>query len=406
MKILADPNMPLLSLFAPYAQVQSVPGRNWTNAQVREADALLTRSVTKVNKDLLEGTQVGFVGTATSGFDHIDRALLEARGIRFSYCPGSNAVSVADYVVAAVLQRMTSDSHRTKPLSDSRVGLIGYGHVGQVVARKLQALGMTCLINDPPRVEVGYEDVDYVDLATALKADVITLHTPLENTGPHATLDLIDAAALEQIPAGSMLINAARGGIVNEDALLARLDHGAGLYTVIDCWAQEPQINLQLLSRVDIATPHIAGYSYDGKLRATRMLYYDFLVWLEEQGLATASHVTDAKQALQGDSTHLRRTINLAQLAGGLSSIPSEETFAQALHSVIQQIYPILDDHARLIETSTMTEQARAQAFDQQRKNYPERREFDQFSVSIPAKLAHCHSDLASALGALDFHLT
>lgn len=374
--ILADPNIPLLELFESLGKVITIPGREWTRDHVKHADVLLTRSVTKVNRTLLDGSPVQFVGTATSGFDHIDREYLQAADIQFEYCPGSNAVSVAEYVIAAVLLLKEPD----QPLNDMSAGIVGYGHVGQAVAAKLRAVGIRCMINDPPRKFAGHDDVDYVSLETALSADVVTLHTPLEFRGDFATCDLINSAALAQIKSNGILINAARGRVINEAALLERINTGAAIKTAIDCWQGEPAIDRNLEKIVDIATPHIAGYSYDGKLKATRMLY---------NALCTS---LDLPNETGTDPSRLGRVIDLSYV----------ERLEDVIPRAISAAYDVKIDHQHLLTTLDASDVERAKHFDHLRKNYPQRREFDQYSCDLPAKMR----ESIPALRELGFHIS
>ncbi|MBQ7443240.1 MAG: 4-phosphoerythronate dehydrogenase [Bacteroidaceae bacterium] len=243
-------------------------------AVVRDADILLVRTRTRCDAALLEHSRVRLVVTATIGYDHLDTSWLDAAGIAWTNCPGCNATSVAQYVVACLT---VLEQERGLCLADATVGVVGVGHVGKAVVAALHAAGVgRVLLNDPPRAEAE-GCAAFVSLAELLAAsDVVTLHTPLTLHGRHATYHLIGSEALRLLPrrdGGVVLVNAARGGVVDETALLRAMDAGTVGAAVIDTWEGEPAINGELLRRAFIATPHIAGYSADGKANATRMSF-------------------------------------------------------------------------------------------------------------------------------------
>ncbi len=307
MKILADPNIPLLDRFEHLGQITTLPGRSWTPSLVRKADILLIRSVTRIDEKLLKGSRVRFVGSATSGIDHVDVDYLKQQSIYFSYCPGSNATSVAEYILSALLAITPPE----QPLQGMNAAIIGCGHVGSRVAKVLQAAGVKCLFNDPPlKEQTG--DNRYRSLGEVLRADIVTLHTPLTFDGSWPTAGLICDQELQQMKPNVILINAARGGIIDENALLQRIEQQPQMKTVIDCWNDEPSINPDLLGKVTIGTPHIAGYSFDGKVKATRMLYDSLCNFLgvdqqwEEIGMETRYLVQDEEE---NEQDFLRRLV-------------------------------------------------------------------------------------------------
>ncbi|MDZ7828989.1 MAG: 4-phosphoerythronate dehydrogenase [Halofilum sp. (in: g-proteobacteria)] len=269
MRVVADENLAAAkTALGSFGEVVLRPGREIGPADVADADALLVRSVTRVNERLLRDSPVRFVGSATIGIDHVDTAWLSERGIAFAHAPGCNAVAVADWVVAVLAALRAQGRHA---FGSGTVGLIGAGNVGGRVRARLEALGYRVQVCDPPRA--AHEGpAGFVDLDTALANDVVTLHVPLTADGEHPTAGLVDAAALARIPAGGILLNAARGGVVDEDALASRLDDGPDLQAVLDTWAGEPEIDADLLARVALGTPHIAGYSLEGRLRGTAMV--------------------------------------------------------------------------------------------------------------------------------------
>lgn len=245
------------------------PGAQISAADVSAADALIIRTRTRCNAALLQGSHVRFIATATIGFDHLDTAYLAEAGIAWANCPGCNATSVAQYVESALLA--LHQEGLLPALHQLCVGIIGVGLVGGAVARTLRSWGCRLLLNDPPRAEregqQGFSPLEQL----AREADVITCHTPLTTTGPHATYHLIDAAFFAALRRHPLFINSGRGEVVDTAALLQALADGQVGEAVIDTWENEPRISLPLLERVAIGTPHIAGYSADGKANGTQM---------------------------------------------------------------------------------------------------------------------------------------
>jgi len=258
--------------FGTLGEVKVLPDRKITRNDLLDADALIIRSKTVVNAALLEGTRVRYVGTATAGFDHLDTAWLDRAGIAWNPAAGCNANSVAEYVMAALLIL-----HRRHglPLSGKTLGVIGVGQVGRRVAHKARALGLRVLENDPPRQERELEH-PFTSVADLLpQSDYVTLHVPLTDDGPHATRGMVDDAWLARVRPGAVFLNASRGEVVREDALRRALDAGRVTRPVLDVWDHEPDIDPALLARAELATPHIAGYSFDGKLAGTEIIYRD-----------------------------------------------------------------------------------------------------------------------------------
>ena len=247
------------SLFGDLGQCALLPGRAIDAEAVRDAEALIVRSRTQVNATLLAGSRVRFVGSTVVGLDHVDQPWLKQAGIHFFSAQGCNSVAVAEYVIAALLAWA---QHHNTPLHGKTLGIIGVGHVGREVLKRAQALGLRCLLNDPPR-HAAEADFPHTPLEALLpQVDVLTVHTPLTSTGPHPTHHLLNRMRLAQLPPHALVINAARGGIMDETAWSA---HGSA--KVVDCWENEPHIRGELLAAAMLATPHIAGHSTDAKLR-------------------------------------------------------------------------------------------------------------------------------------------
>jgi erythronate-4-phosphate dehydrogenase len=270
MRIIADREITeVASAFAEFGTVELVAGRTLRSVQLRDASILLVRSVTRVDEDLLGGTRVSFVGTATAGTDHVDIDYLTSQGITFSAAPGCNARAVAEHVLACVLLRVLDEDVDPARLT---AGVIGYGNTGTAVTSLLRRLGVTCKLNDPPLAETDTRYA-FVTLDEALDADIVTLHVPLTENGPYRTRNLIDTRAVGLLPPRAVLINTARGGVVDEPSLIAALDGRSGLRAAIDCWQGEPAIDHGLLERAFVATPHIAGHSLEARRNATVLLH-------------------------------------------------------------------------------------------------------------------------------------
>jgi erythronate-4-phosphate dehydrogenase len=277
MRIVADENIPLLdAFFASLGDIQRLPGRSIDRAAVADADILLVRSVTPVTRELLEGTQVRFVGTCTIGTDHLDLEYFQQAGIQWSSAPGCNARGVVDYVLGSLL---TLAEIEGVDLAQRTYGVVGAGQVGGRLVKVLQGLGWNVLVCDPPRQAA--EGGDFVSLDEILqRCDVISLHTPLDKTGEHPSWHLLDGPRLQQLKHGSWLINASRGPVVDNAALHDILLNREDLQAVLDVWEGEPKVNAELADLCVIGTPHIAGYSLDGRQRGTAQIYQALCAFL------------------------------------------------------------------------------------------------------------------------------
>lgn len=269
MKIVADNTIPFLKgILEPVADITYVEAKGFTPQLVKGADALIVRSIDKCNSDLLEGSNVKLITTATIGYDHIDTAFCEQNGIEWRNAPGCNARSVGQYVLSSIALLSFVEDEEIK---GKTIGIIGAGHVGKEVERLCRAFGMKVLLNDPPRAEVEGEK-GFVSLDTiAEEADIITVHTPLTKEGKYPTYHLADMNFFKKFKRRPWFINAARGGIHNTEDLIRANAYGYISRLILDCWEKEPTINHDLLRMAYFATPHIAGFSADGKANATRM---------------------------------------------------------------------------------------------------------------------------------------
>lgn len=374
MKIVADENIPLVeAFFVSAGEVTRRPGRQLSAADVAEADALLVRSVTRVDAELV-GTDspLSFVGTCTIGIDHLDTDLFHERDIGWASAPGCNAMSVVEYVYAALCQLDVN-------WQGKRFGIIGCGNVGGALYRRLKAQGIDCYCYDP--FLTAEQNPDLHDLQTLLSCDIISMHTPLTTAGPHPSFHLIGASELAQLKPGAVLINCGRGPVIDNQALLACLQTRSDLQVVLDVWEPEPVISRPLLEKVALGTPHIAGYSYDGKLKGTEMIYEAFCRHFDiEPQVSLASLVPPLED-------------NLCYLRDG--------DLWEAVKVLIAEIYPIAADDAALRQLATTAgtdDQAFGAGFDALRKHYPVRREFHNYVVHLAAHQAAA-ADWLHALG-------
>ena len=287
MQVIIDKGIPFLEgVFPPEIEVLHLSPEEITSQSVRNADALIVRTRTHINRNLLQGSRVRFIATATIGFDHIDQDYCREAGIHWVSCPGCNAQAVCDYVQEAI-------SSMKSGKTDLTVGIIGYGHVGKLVAKMAQRRGYRVLLSDPPLgIGVSLEEL-------APQCDVLTFHTPLTHDGNHPTFHLCNAHILSLCKSDALIINAARGGVIDEQALIAQLSAvNCQLSTAIDCWENEPHLNHQLLQLVNLASFHIAGYSIEGKMRASEMCLEAFCKFFSLPILSINKKVVP----LQGDS--------------------------------------------------------------------------------------------------------
>ena len=271
MKIIVEANIPYIKgLLETFGEVIYLPAKSIDATAVKDADALFVRTRTRCDSTLLAGSRVKFVATATIGTDHIDLDYCRNAGIEVCNAPGCNAPAVAQYVFSVIGHYMNGS-----PVKGMTLGVVGVGHVGSIIARWGERLGMKVLRCDPPRQQrEGGEFASLNDIAA--KADFVTFHTPLTTGGENPTFHLADKDFFKAVRSCRLLINSARGGVVDETALKAALDEGSVMAAAIDCWEHEPAIDASLLDRLFAGTPHIAGYSKEGKMRATTMALEGF----------------------------------------------------------------------------------------------------------------------------------
>ncbi|WP_312955058.1 4-phosphoerythronate dehydrogenase PdxB [Pseudomonas songnenensis] len=361
MHILADENIPLVDeFFAGLGEIRRMPGRSINRTALENVDVLLVRSVTRVDRDLLEGTAVRFVGTCTIGTDHLDLDYFEQAGIDWASAPGCNARGVVDYVLGSLLALAEV---RGEALGQRRFGVVGAGEVGGRLVEVLRGLGWEVRVCDPPRQ--ACEAGGFVSLDEVLaECDVISLHTPLSMGGDWPTFHLLNQERLSSLRPGAWLINASRGAVVDNAALCDLLQQRPDIAAVLDVWEGEPQVDVALAGLCRIATPHIAGYSLDGKLRGTAQIYAAYC-------------------AARG----LEPTVELAQLMPGAPL--AELTFASSaepvdiLATLCRAVYDPRRDDADFRRSLMGDDAQRRAAFDLLRKQYPSRREIDGLAVRI-----------------------
>ena len=280
MKIVADIDLPLISeLFSDYGDLLLLPGREIQNKDLTDADVLLVRSTTRVSRALIDNTALQFIGSATSGTDHIAIDDLTRAGIGFSDAKGCNANAVTDYCLSAIANIF---DERIRAGESLKIGIIGHGAVGSSLAKKASSCNWDVLINDPPqseRNEALAQDISYKRLEQLSDCDVISIHVPLTTSGVHKTEHLIDKKFLLSLPKNSVLINTSRGGVVDEEFLLEFLSENQKFLSVVDVWVDEPNCNHRLVDKAYIATPHIAGYSQKAKKDASLRIYSEFCKW-------------------------------------------------------------------------------------------------------------------------------
>ncbi|MDP3845008.1 MAG: 4-phosphoerythronate dehydrogenase PdxB [Pseudomonas sp.] len=359
MRIVADENIPLLDeFFAQDASITRLPGRAISAADVQGADVLLVRSVTKVDLPLLAGSAVRFVGTCTIGTDHLDLDYFAQAGIHWASAPGCNARGVVDYILGSLLALAEREG---ADLSQRTYGVVGAGEVGGRLVKVMRELGWRVLVCDPPRAD--REGGDYHSLDALLsQCDVLSLHTPLSNDGPLATRHLLAAEQLQRLRPGAWLINASRGAVLDNAALYQVLLQRPDLQVVLDVWEGEPLVDVPLAGLCQIATPHIAGYSLDGKLRGTAQIYQAYCAW--------------RKQAVTIELADLlpKPWLSTLELDGQCSP-------AWALATLCRAVYDPRRDDADFRRSLVGAPAERRAAFDALRKHYPHRRETDGLQV-------------------------
>ncbi len=353
MKVIIDDKIPYIKgALEPFAEVIYMAGDKTTPEIVKDADALITRTRTNCNSQLLAGSKVKFIATATIGFDHIDTEFCDQTGISWTNAPGCNSKSVEQYIASALI---VMAEKKKISLKEKTIGIVGVGNVGSKVARLCEILGMNVLLNDPPRARAE-GNKGFVNLKELLgKSDIISLHVPLNMEGVDKTFHLADDQFFSATRQKPILINSCRGEVVNTNSLKSAIKSGIISGAVIDCWENEPDLDRELLDLADLATPHIAGYSRDGKANGTNM-------------------------SIRALSRFFKLGINNWKCSG-IEVPPALDIFIDGTGKSTQQIlseailatYDIRDDDKQLRES--------VETFEKQRGNYPIRREFPTFRI-------------------------
>ncbi len=354
-RIIADDKIPFLEgVLEPYADIIYIPGKQITSKILKDADAMLIRTRTKCTAGLLQGTGIKFIGTATIGIDHIDTRFCEKHNISWTNAPGCNSSSVQQYIAAALLKL---EHDRNFRLKGKTIGIVGVGNVGSKVDRIARALGMDVLLNDPPRArnESGGNFVSLDDILD--KSDLITLHVPLNFVGEDATYHLLNEKTFRKMRGGAWFFNTSRGEVTDTTALRKILMSGKLGGAVLDVWENEPDIDTVLMGKAFLATPHIAGYSADGKANGTSM-------------------VVNALCGFFGIPLENWYPENIPQPAGSLIKIDgSGKPDEEIIRETVSQTYNIEEDDIKL--------RLSPGDFEKQRGEYPLRREFVFYSLQL-----------------------
>lgn len=374
MKIVCDNKIPFLKgALEPYAEVVYLPGAKTTPEDVKDADAIICRTRTACAGPLLEGSSVKVIATATIGFDHIDTAWCEANGIIWENAPGCNSWSVKQYV-SSVLVSLARKHHLD--LEKMTLGVVGVGNVGSKVASAARVLGMNVLLNDPPRERREGPD-GFVDLDTIVReSDIVTVHVPLTREGEDRTFHLFDAERLSGLRRDQILINSSRGEVVDNRALKEVLKSGSIRAAVLDVWEGEPDLDPELVSLLDFATPHIAGYSADGKANGTTM-------------------------SVRTVARHLGLPLTEWTASGVPAPAQSLEFGIDAAGKTRQEVLTEAVLHTYEVGKDTEALRSSLESFEALRGDYPVRREFTAFTVS----LKNGTPEMASGLSELGFKI-
>lgn len=377
MKIVVDENIPQArEAFNGFGEVVFMAGREITNDVLIDTDILLVRSITSVNEKLLKGTKIKFIATATAGTDHVDKEYLLNNGIAFADAAGCNSFSVAEYFTS-VISRIYSLNNFL--FEGKTLGVVGIGNVGSKVVRFAKALGLKVLMSDPP-LERKFGPQEFVSIDRILECDIITLHVPLNKTGNDKTIHLIDEERLNSIKSGTFLINASRGAVIDNSALKKRLMTRNDLITVLDVWENEPELDYELLEKVDFGSVHIAGYSMEGKVNGTEIIYNRLCAFLNTPSIWKPKYPEIEKKEI---------------------IIDSEKRFEMLLDEIVTQVYDISVDDLLIRKGITMEYENKSKYFDLLRKTYRIRREFNNYTI----RLNYLDNNLKRKLESLRFNV-
>ena len=367
MNIHVDQNIPSgQCVFKPHGSVALFNGRHLSREELSNTDALIIRSVTKVDKSLLEGTPVRFVGTTTIGTDHVDQAYLKRAGIGFAFAPGCNSNSVGEYIISVLLN--LSEIHGWD-LTSKTLGIVGYGNVGRNVVGKASALGMRILVNDPPLKRSGNNKTDFQSIDDIKKeADIISLHVPLVVDGSFKTFEMVNRSFLKNLRRIPYLINTCRGEVFEQTSVMEAFDKKWISGMALDVFPNEPRIDVPFCNKCDIISPHIAGYSHEGKLNGLKMIHQAFCMYFNHQNKWKSDLGTPKQLVSHGD-----------------------------LKKIVDQAYNVMEDHEQL--KKALLADDIPYSFDQLRKYYRKRREFPNHIVD------GTDQQINGQLGALGFQV-
>jgi erythronate-4-phosphate dehydrogenase len=370
MKIVVDSNILFAEkLFKDFGELVLYKNTISDKNILRDADALLCRSTMKVGAELLSGTKVKFVATATSGTEHIDKLYLDKTNIKFTDAKGSNSNSVAEYVISSILNIAIKNN---LSLSGKTLGIVGWGNCGKRVETKAKAIGLNVIVNDPPLEDIG-ENKNFSSIEEILKCDIITIHTPLAKEGKYKTENLFDASKISKLKKGVIFINSARGKIVDETELINAKKKGIVSHVIIDVWKNEPEINYRLLDHIDIATPHIAGHSYNGKALGSFMIFKNFCDFFKIEPPIITNQILEEEQ-------------NILQVLC-TSNIELD------LYRAVSHVYNVEIDDINLRKINSVDD--KIAYFNSLRNNYWKRREFSNTQIDCDDKtLASCFAEL------------
>lgn len=358
MKLVVDENISFAKeVFSLFGEVKLLAGREINNEILKTADILIIRSVTNVDESLLRNTPVKFVGTATIGTDHIDIDYLKNNNITFADAKGCNAFAVAEYVLTALIKICADE--KINPEGKS-IGIVGVGNVGSKVVKFSELLGLRVLKNDPP-LQRKSPDEEFYSLQEVLKCDIVTLHTPLTFEGVDKTFHLLDEEKLSQLKDNSILINTSRGAVIDNSAL-RKIISQKKLKVALDVWENEPDVELALLEKAVIASPHIAGYSLEGKVNGTIMIF-------------------NALNNFLGTNYHFDFT--LPEVKNNLLNYNQTDFNIDELNELLNRIYDIESDTNQIKKMLYFNCEDRVKYFDEMRKNYPLRREFNNYRIKL-----------------------
>ena len=358
MNLIVDENIEFAKeAFAGFGNLKLVNGRTLTSKDVKDADVLIVRSITGVHQRLLKNSRVKFIGTATIGTDHVDLNYLEENNIAFVDAKGSNADSVAEYVFTALLKVA---SEKKISLKGKTIGIVGIGNIGSRIVKLALALGLNVIKNDPPLERKGMGE-NYVKFDKILKADIITLHVPFSIEGTDKTFHLLNRNNIKKIKNDCIIVNTSRGAVIDNSALLEETNKKK-FSLILDVWEDEPEININLLEKTIIGTPHIAGYSLEGKINGTKIIYDALCKYLNIKPIWQSK---------------------LPKIDSAELIFPTGDSDEEKLYKLFFRIYDIEKDDSDLRRLLRIKNSERADYFDKLRKIYPVRREFCNYAVDI-----------------------